>query len=134
MAQLSALSAAPVTAANVAYRIAAVVLAASHFAISVFAVLGAFLVAIDPAWMWMHVPVVLWIFAMNLFDWTCPLTTWEHACLRRAVETRGAGFIRHYVGRTLHYRGNPRRLEMIIGTVIFLWNEVLYLMIFFRQQ
>jgi hypothetical protein len=59
------------------HRIAANAFFIAHCAASAFAVFGGPLSMIHKAWMWIHIPLVLWFVAMNLFDWTCPLTVWE---------------------------------------------------------
>ena len=113
-----------------AYRIAANVFFIVHCAVSAFAMFGAFLAALDKKWLWAHIPVVLWIFIMNLADWTCPLTTWERTLRLRMAQPYSDSFIRHYLRPVVDATGRPRRLEIIVGTTILLWNVLLYSVIF----
>ena len=56
------------------YRLAADLVLLSHFLFAAFAVFGGFLAFYNPAWAWVHIPVVLWSSVVNLMSWTCPLT------------------------------------------------------------
>ena len=108
------------------HRIAANVFFVLHCAASAFALFGIILVVINKAWMWLHVPLVIWFGLMNLADWTCPLTTWEKALRQRIAQPYSEGFIRHYLRPIVDANGDPRRLEIIVGATILLWNAVLY--------
>lgn len=97
-----------------------------HFAFVLFAVLGGLLVILSSAWVWLHVPAVLWSSLVNLASWTCPLTPVEQRWRKRVGETYEGGFIQHYVGSLVYPGGMPRRLELIAGISIVVWNVVLY--------
>jgi hypothetical protein len=111
----------------VIHRLAANLVLLVHFAFVLLAVFGAFGVLINPQWAWIHIPIVIWSSVVNLADWTCPLTPLENR-LRAAAFGAGyeGGFVQHYIGRLVYPDGMPRRLELIAGTVIILWNAVLY--------
>lgn len=97
-----------------------------HFAFVIFAVFGAFLVLLDPSWAWVHIPTVLWSAVVNLANWTCPLTPLENTYRNRMGTSYQGGFIEHYVGSMVYPQGMPRRLELIAGISIILWNAIVY--------
>ncbi len=100
---------------------------AVHFAFVAFAVLGGFLGLLSAAWLWLHVPVVVWSSVVNLAGWTCPLTPLEQA-LRRSAGSAGyeGGCVAHYIGPVVYPQGMPRRLERIAGVSIVAWNAIVY--------
>jgi Protein of Unknown function (DUF2784) len=113
------------------YRIGADLVLLAHFLFVLFAVFGGFLTLRDPAWLWLHVPVVLWSSIVNLMSWTCPLTPLEKALRIRAGQGGyTGGFIQHYVGGAVYPRGMPRQLELVAGISILAWNAVLYAFIY----
>lgn len=109
------------------YRIAADSVLVAHFVFAAFAVFGGLLVATNPAWAWVHVPVVLWSALVNLKDWRCPLTPLEQR-LRLLAGQAGyeGGFIQHYVGQAVYPGGMPRRLELVAGISVLAGNAVVY--------
>jgi hypothetical protein len=110
-------------------RIAADSVLLLHFAFVILAVLGGFLVLLSSAWAWIHVPVVLWSSIVNLASWTCPLTPLEKHFRMQAGRSYAGGFIEHYIGSVIYPGGMPRRLELIAGVSILVWNVILYAMI-----
>lgn len=108
-------------------RLAANVVLLLHFAIVLFAVFGAFGVLADPRWAWIHLPVVAWSSVVNLAGWTCPLTPLENR-LRAAAHDDGydGGFVQHYIGSVVYPQGMPRRLELVAGVSVVVWNALLY--------
>jgi hypothetical protein len=108
-------------------RYAANLVLLGHFAFVLLAVFGALGILVDPRWVWLHVPVVVWSSVVNLAGWTCPLTPLENR-LRAAAHETGyeGGFVQHYIGPLVYPRGMPRRLELVAGVTVALWNAVLY--------
>ena len=98
-----------------------------HFAIVVIAVFGGFGVLVNPRWAFIHLPIVIWSAVVNLAGWTCPLTPLENR-FRAAANVAGyeGGFVQHYIGSIVYPRGMPRRLELVAGFSIAIWNGVLY--------
>jgi len=109
------------------YRIAADSVLLAHFLFAAFAVFGGVLVALNVAWAWAHVPVVLWSALVNLKGWTCPLTPLEQR-LRALAGQAGysGGFIQHYVGQAVYPGGMPRRLELVAGYSVLAGNALVY--------
>lgn len=109
------------------HRLAAELVLLFHFVFVVLAVFGGFGVLIDPAWAWVHVPIVAWSSLVNLAGWTCPLTPMENR-LRAAAggDQYEGGFVHHYLGPLVYPQGMPRRLELVAGVSVLLWNGVVY--------
>jgi hypothetical protein len=108
-------------------RLAAELVLLFHFVFVLLAVFGGFGTLLSPRWAWVHVPIVAWSSLVNLAGWTCPLTPMENR-LRAAVGGRAyqGGFVHHYLGPLVYPHGMPRRLELIAGVSVLLWNGVLY--------
>ena len=108
-------------------RVGADLVLVVHFVFAAFAVFGGFLIFLQPAWMWVHVPVVVWSSVVNLMSWTCPLTPLENALRRRAGQAGYEGdFIQHYIGRAVYPGGMPRRLQLVAGISVVVGNVLLY--------
>lgn len=73
------------------YRLSADLVLFAHFLFAVFAVFGGLLVFYEPAWAWVHIPVVLWSSVVNLMSWTCPLTSIENVLRTRAGQLGYSG-------------------------------------------
>jgi hypothetical protein len=100
---------------------------AAHLLFVLFAVLGAFLVLIDWRVALLHVPAVAWSSVVNLANWTCPLTPLEKSFRSRAgQEAFEGGWIAHYCEPLVRPLGMPRRLELVAGVSIVVWNLLVY--------
>ncbi len=109
------------------YRLGADLVLFAHFLFAAFAVFGGVLVCFEPAWAWVHIPVVLWSSVVNLMSWTCPLTPIENALRTRAGQLGySGGFVQHYIGPIVYPRGMPRQLELVAGVSIVAGNALVY--------
>lgn len=109
------------------YRIGADLVLFAHFLFAAFAVVGGALLYPDPAWAWVHIPVVLWSSVVNLMSWTCPLTPIENALRTRAGQLGySGGFVQHYIGPVVYPRGMPRQFELVAGVSIVAGNVLVY--------
>lgn len=107
-------------------RAADVVLAA-HFLFALFAVFGGFLVLLDWRVIFAHIPAVLWSSVVNLANWTCPLTPLEKRLRQRAGQPAfEGGWIQHYLEPLVRPLGMPRRMALIAGVSVVVWNVVVY--------
>lgn len=118
-------------------RLAANLVLLTHFVVVLLAVFGAVGVLVHPAWLWVHVPIVVWSSVVNLAGWTCPLTPMENR-LQIAGYGPGyeGGFVHHYIGPLVYPGGMPRQLELVAGVSIVVWNGLVYACIywwFFRE-
>ena len=113
------------------YRLGADLVLFAHFLFAAFAVFGGVFVFVDPAWAWVHIPVVLWSSVVNLMSWTCPLTPIENTFRTRAGQLGYAGgFVQHYIGPVVYPRGMPRQLELVAGVSIVAGNALVYAIMF----
>jgi Protein of Unknown function (DUF2784) len=115
-------------------RILANLVLGVHFAFVVFSVLGGFL-ALWKRWVaWLHIPSVLWSSFVNLFSHVCPLTPIENR-FRRLAGQAGyeGGFIQHYVAPLVYPGGMPRRMELIAGYSVLIWNAFVYGFVVLRR-
>jgi len=107
-------------------RLAANLVLLVHLGIVFLAVFGGFGILIDPRWIWVHAPIVIWCSLVNLAGWTCPLTPLENRL--RAANGSGyeGGFIQHYIAPMVYPLGMPRRLELIAGVSVAVGNSIVY--------
>jgi len=101
-----------------------------HTLFVAFAVFGALLYLLDPQYLIVHLPVVLWSSVVNLANWTCPLTPLEQSLRRRAgQQSYQGGWMRHYLEPLIRPKGMSRRLEYVAGVSVLVWNIALYVVI-----
>lgn len=100
---------------------------ALHFLFVMFALFGGFLAVADARFMLVHLPVVAWSSIVNLANWTCPLTPLEQNLRRRAGQPAfEGGWVQHYFEPLVRPLGMPRRMEIIAGVSVLLWNVLVY--------
>ena len=101
-----------------------------HFTFVAFSVLGGFLVLWKRWIAWLHVPSVLWSSLVNLFSHVCPLTPLENR-FRRFAGQAGyeGGFVQHYIAPLVYPGGMPRRLELVAGFSVLIWNAFVYVLV-----
>lgn len=111
-------------------RILANLVLVFHFAFVVFSVLGGFLVLWKRWIAWLHIPSVLWSSLVNLFSHVCPLTPLENR-FRRLAGQAGyeGGFVQHYIAPLVYPGGMPRRLELVAGFSVLIWNAFVYALV-----
>lgn len=104
-----------------------------HALVSLYAVAGAFLTMLSPLSALVHVPLVIWVSVVNLASWTCPLTPLEQHLRRLAGQQPfEGGWFHHYCAPLLGPLREPRRLELVVGTSIIVWNALVYAWILYR--
>jgi hypothetical protein len=100
---------------------------ALHFLFAAFAVFGGFLALIDWRVMLAHIPAVVWSSVVNLASWTCPLTPLEKSLRQQAGQpVYEGGWIRNYLEPLVRPLGMPRRLELVAGVSVVVWNVLVY--------
>ena len=98
--------------------------AALHFAFILFVAFGGLLVLRWPKLGWVHLPCAIWGAAIELFRWTCPLTTIENA-LRRDSAYEG-GFIARYLFGVIYPTGMTRTMEIALAVFVTVINTAVY--------
>jgi len=77
--------------------------------------------------MMLHLPAVAWSSIVNLAGWTCPLTPLEQNLRLGAGQPSFEGsWIQKYIEPLVRPLGMPRRLELVAGVAIVVWNAVVY--------
>jgi hypothetical protein len=100
---------------------------AIHFLFAAFAVFGGFLALLDWRAALVHIPTVVWSSVVNLANWTCPLTPLEKELRQRAGQKSFEGsWIQNYIEPLVRPLGMPRRMELIAGLSVVLWNVIVY--------
>lgn len=104
---------------------------AIHFLFAAFAVFGGFLALLDWRVVFIHLPTVAWSSIVNLANWTCPLTPLEKTLRARADQPAfGGTWIQHYIEPMVRPLGMPRRMELVAGISILVWNAIVYAVVF----
>jgi hypothetical protein len=110
------------------YRIFADMLLVLHLLFIIGVVLGGFLVLRRPRLAWIHIPVVVWGFTVELLGWICPLTPLEQK-LRLAAGDGGysGGFIEHYLEPLIYPDGMGVGMRILFAAVVAAVNLAVYL-------
>ena len=102
-----------------------------HFLFALFAVSGGFLALLDRRALFIHFPVVVWSSLVNLASWTCPLTPMEKGLRQKAGQQAFEGsWTRKYFEPLVRPLGMPRRMELVAGISILVWNAIVYGIVF----
>lgn len=117
------------------YRALADLVVVFHFAVVIFVICGGLLVVRWRPAAWVHLPVVAWVIFAEWFHRICPLTFLENWFLDRAgVAGYREDFVSHYIVPVLYPQGLTHRVQVVLGTSIFLINAVMYAIAFQRKR
>ena len=101
-----------------------------HLAFILFVILGGLFVLRWKKVMWVHIPIAIWGVASEYFNIICPLTPLENYFRDLAGNaTYKTGFIEQYIIPAIYPEGLSRNLQFILGTVVILFNIVIYLLV-----
>lgn len=117
------------------YRLAADLVLVVHLAFVLFVVFGG-LLALRWRWMaWLHLPVAVYGFLIEVVGWVCPLTPLENR-LRRAAGDAGyeGGFIEHYLLPLLYPGGLTREVQLTLALLVVVVNAVVYALVWRRRR
>lgn len=116
------------------YQRAAELVAAIHFLLTLFALLGGFF-AIFARWIaWIHIPTAIWGAYVFLAAKTCPLTPLEKSLRKKAgAEVTEDGFVEGFMPFLKKWVENPRQREFLIGCLFLIWNLIIYLFLWKRS-
>lgn len=106
------------------FGVLVVLIAAVHLTFVAYVTFGGFLALRWPATIWLHVAVLLYGVAIEVLDFTCPLTTWEIWARQRAgmQPLAPGGFIDTYVsGPLLGSAGTHVELTALLTCVLTSW-------------
>jgi hypothetical protein len=82
---------------------------------------------------WMHLPVVAWGTAVELFGWVCPLTPLENL-MRRAGggAAYSVSFVEQYLVPLVYPAELTRELQLLLGGAVVAVNAVVYFLVLRR--
>jgi len=111
-------------------KIFADVILLAHFAFIIFAVFGGIIVFFKRRAAWFHIPTVLWSALVNFESWICPLTPLENSFRAKAGQAGfKGGFVEHYIEPLVYPGEIPRKMELIAGFSVLVWNVLMYLIV-----
>ena len=99
-------------------------IATLHLAFIAFVAFGGLLVLRWPKLAWVHLPCAIWGAAIEIFRWSCPLTTVENS-LRRGSSYEG-GFIARYLFGAIYPTGMTRATEIALAIFVTVINTAVY--------
>jgi hypothetical protein len=101
-----------------------VAIAILHLAFIAFVAFGGLLVLRWRKLAWVHLPCAIWGAAIEIFRWSCPLTSVENT-LRKASAYEG-GFIARYLFGAIYPSGMTRATEIALAVFVTVINTVVY--------
>ena len=117
------------------YRLLADAVVVFHFAVVIFVVCGGLLVVRWRRVAWAHLPVAAWVIFAEWFHRMCPLTFLENWLRQRAgADAYRGDFVSHYIIPVLYPEGLTDRMQIVLGTFIFVTNVVLYAVAFHHRR
>ncbi len=116
------------------YRLFADIILIVHLCYILFVVFGGFLL-LRWRWLWkLHLPAVIWGFAVEYFVWICPLTDWENHFRRLGGEAGYEnGLIDHFI-TTLIYQNVYAEIHLLMAIFLLVLNLSIYFYIFFYKK
>ena len=113
------------------YRLLADAVVVFHFTVVVFVISGGLLALRWRRVAWVHLPVAAWVIFAEWFHRICPLTYLENWLRERGgAESYRGDFVSHYIMPVLYPEGLTDRMQLLLGTLIFVTNLVLYVLAF----
>jgi Protein of Unknown function (DUF2784) len=113
------------------YRVLADATAIFHFAFVLFVAFGALLVLRWRKLAWIHLPCAIWGLLIEVFNWTCPLTTYENLFRERGgLAGYGDDFISYHIFRIIYPDGLTRGVQFAIAIFVFAINTAVYSRVF----
>lgn len=109
------------------YRLAADLVALTHFGFVLFVVFGGLLALRWRRMIWLHLPAAVWGAWIEFAGWICPLTPLENR-LRALAGDAGyrGGFVEHYLLPVLYPTGLTREVQIALGLAVVLVNLAVY--------
>lgn len=117
------------------YRLIADLLVSLHLLFIAMVVFGGFLVLRWPKLAWLHVPVVIWGFLVELMGWICPLTPLEQKMRLAAGDgSYTGGFIEHYLMPLIYPGGMTVGMQMTLAALVLVINAAIYLRLWQKRR
>jgi hypothetical protein len=113
------------------YRFMADLVVLFHFAFILFGTFGGLLIRVKKRFLWIHLPVVVWITMIEFVGWICPLTPLENH-LRQVGGAAGyqGGFVEHYILPIIYPAGLTRNIQIGLGLSALAINILIYFYVY----
>ncbi|MBW2435980.1 MAG: DUF2784 domain-containing protein, partial [Deltaproteobacteria bacterium] len=84
---------------------------------------------------WGHLPAVGWAAWIEFSGKICPLTPLENALRIRGGGSGYAGdFVGHYILGLIYPDGLTRRIQIVLGAFLLVFNVAIYGYVFYRRK
>ena len=105
-----------------------------HFCFALFAVFGGLLVLRRRAFLYLHLPALIWSVAVELLRLPCPLTSLEnHLRFLGGEAGYAGGFVEHWISAILYADISPQ-FQMFLGVLLLAFNLFVYALVLRRFQ
>jgi len=119
---------------KMSYRLMADIVVVTHFAFTIFVLLGGILAIWWRKVVWLHIPAAVWGALIEFAGWICPLTPLENRLRVKGGEAGyPGGFVEEYVLPVIYPAGLTREIQIILGIFVITVNLVIYWKVFHKS-
>ena len=119
---------------KMSYRLMADIVVVTHFAFTIFVLLGGILTIWWRKVVWLHIPAAVWGALIEFAGWICPLTPLENWLRVKGGEAGyPGGFVEEYVLPVIYPAGLTREIQIILGIFVITVNLVIYWKVFHKS-
>lgn len=98
-----------------------------HFLFILLVLFGGLLVLRWPKLVWLHLPIIIWGFLVELNGWFCPLTPWENHFRELAgAQSYQGDFIGEYLLPLIYPAELTREMQYSFAAVVLILNAIIY--------
>ena len=120
---------------KMSYRLMADIVVVTHFAFTIFVLLGGILAIWWRKVVWLHIPAAVWGALIEFAGWICPLTPLENRLRVKGGEAGyPGGFVEEYVLPVIYPAGLTREIQIILGILVITVNLVIYWKVFYKYR
>jgi hypothetical protein len=106
----------------------------THFAFTIFVLLGGILAIWWRKVIWLHIPAFVWGVLIEFAGWICPLTPLENRLRVRGGEAGySGGFVEEYILPVIYPAGITREIQIFLGIFVITVNLVIYWKVFHKS-
>lgn len=106
-----------------------------HLMFIVFVMLGALLVLHRLAWIWLHLPAVVWGMVVEFLHLYCPLTPLENSLRIKAGAAGYEGdFVSHYLIPLIYPAALTPQIQIGLGALVVVVNLTAYALVLKRWR
>ncbi|MGH8417245.1 MAG: DUF2784 domain-containing protein [Pseudomonas sp.] len=106
-----------------------------HLMFIVFVMLGALLVLHRPAWIWLHLPAVVWGMVVELLHLYCPLTPLENSLrIKAGVAGYEGDFVSRYLIPLIYPAALTPQIQIGLAGLVLMVNLVAYALVIKRWR